>query len=225
MDRHEPTSPAPAFNLQPPRSPLPQANVTDWAQLHEHVHRLGGSLLYSLSALSLICGLAKIIGPVLASEEALSRTLPCIAALNAYELLLLGVLLRIILWHNALRDAVTLVALVAVFLVASGITLATVANDAPATMLGVAILCLLLAAGKIFAMRHWLPLNMGYTILAGWLILLAWTFLAPALMAHAAQVRSAYAFQIWNAGWLVIILGGATLALPLPRWRKSSSPE
>lgn len=49
----------------------------------------GGSILYCLSALSIIYGITQIIGPPLANSDVLRDILPCVFVLNGYELALL----------------------------------------------------------------------------------------------------------------------------------------
>jgi hypothetical protein len=87
----------------------------------------GGSVLYCLSALSIVYGITQMIGPPLAKSGALGDILPCVAVLNVYELALLAVLVLIVVWRNVTDDAISLVILVALFLVASGMTLGVVA--------------------------------------------------------------------------------------------------
>jgi len=64
----------------------------------------GTGLLYALSALSILYGISRIIGPVLATSGRLAETLPCFGALQSYELALFAVLLLIVLWRQATRD-------------------------------------------------------------------------------------------------------------------------
>lgn len=168
----------------------------------------GPSLLYMLSALSILYGMAKLIGPVLARSGMLRETLPCIAALNAYELALLGVLLAIVLLRKASGDAISLTALVALFLGATGIALDTVANDSPIAAGAVALGCFVLALVKLGLLRkHVLPFLTG-GLLYGACMLLAWNFLtAPAMAgllwyghANFPALRTA-----WLWAWLVML--------------------
>ena len=48
----------------------------------------GGSILYCLSALSIIYGMSQILAPNLAKVRALSDILPCVLAINIYEIAL-----------------------------------------------------------------------------------------------------------------------------------------
>ena len=72
----------------------------------------GGSFLYCLSALSIIYGITKIIGPPLAKSNILADIFPCVIVLNVYEIALLAVLVLIVAWKNVTDDAISLVILV-----------------------------------------------------------------------------------------------------------------
>jgi hypothetical protein len=80
----------------------------------------GGSIFYCLSALSIVYGITQIIGPPLAESSNIGDILPCVGVLNVYELALLAVLILVVVWRNVTDDAISLVVLIALFLVASG---------------------------------------------------------------------------------------------------------
>ncbi len=110
------------------------------------IHLTKGSILYCLSALCIIYGIVRIVGPILARSDVLNQTLPCLGVLNLYELALLGAILLLVLWKNVTDDAVFLVVLIALFLIASGITLDTVANNSPPAAAAVGLASVLIAA-------------------------------------------------------------------------------
>ena len=114
----------------------------------------GGSVLYCLSALSIIYGIVQIIGPPLAKSNVFSETLPSVLALNAYELALLGVLVLIVMWKNVTDDAISLVVLIALFLIATGMTLSTVVTSGPQACLYIGLACTILGIGKLYVMRR-----------------------------------------------------------------------
>ena len=68
----------------------------------------GGSVLYGLSALSVVYGITQIVGPPLAKSGALADILPCVAVLNVYELALLAVLGLIVVWRKVTTIPVSL---------------------------------------------------------------------------------------------------------------------
>lgn len=147
-----------------------------------------GTLLYGLSAVSILLGLAMLIGPILGASFDPWKTIPCIGALNGYELALLGVLLLILAWGNAVSDGVTLVVLIGVFLGASGIANTAVANDSPDASAILGVTCLVLAGIKLTALivRVGVPLR-GW-LLAALGLLLACNFLAAPIMAQKLAI-------------------------------------
>ena len=175
----------------------------------------GASILYSLSALSILYGMARLIGPVLAQSGALSETLPCIGALNLYELALLGVLLLVVLWRNVTEDAVSLAILIALFLIASGMALDTVANDDPNVAAAVAVACVGLAGLKVQALVRGVSLPLTGLLLAACGVILAWNVTMAPVMAHMIRHELGGADSLltaWQAGW-VALLGSAALML------------
>jgi len=174
----------------------------------------GASILYSLSALSILYGMAQLIGPVLARSGVLAETVPCIGALNLYELALLGVLLLIVLWRNVTDDAVSLVVLIGLFLIASGIALDTVANDDPNVAAAVAVACMGLAGLKLHALSRGVSLPLTGLLLAACAVVLAWNVLTAPAMAYlvrrgldgAAHLRLA-----WLVGWLAVFAGAGLM--------------
>ena len=101
----------------------------------------GGSILYCLSAASIIYGIGQIIGPSLAKSILLSQTLPCLFAINLYEIALLAVLVIIVRFRNVTDDAVSLLILIALFLVTSGLTLGTLTPGSPQACFYIGIIC------------------------------------------------------------------------------------
>jgi len=219
-DRYAPDAPALATGPrdgeeEPRRSraaappPGPGATCRRFFQLN------GASILYSLSALSILYGMARLIGPVLAQSGALSETLPCIGALNLYELALLGVLLLVVLWRNVTDDAVSLAILIALFLIASGMALDTVANDDPNVAAAVAVACVGLAGLKVQALGRGVSLPLTGLLLAACGVILAWNVTMAPVMAHMIRHelgRAAGLLTAWQVGW-VALLGSAALML------------
>lgn len=172
----------------------------------------GGSILYCLSALSIIYGIAQIIGPLLAESNVLGQTLPCVIVLNVYELALLGVLVLIAAWKNVTDDAVSLIVLIAIFLIATGITLGTVVPSGPVICLYIGIACSLLAVGKILAMRHFINFRVGSFCLVGLTIIFLWNFIASSIMGKyfvAGNWPDESRRNQWLAAWIVILIGAA----------------
>jgi hypothetical protein len=172
----------------------------------------GGSVLYCLSALSIVYGITQIVGPPLAKSGALGDILPCVAVLNAYELALLAVLVLIVVWRNVTDDAISLVILVALFLVASGMTLGVVAPSGLDICLAIGFASVILGLAKLYVLRRYVSLQVGALSVLGLALILAWTFLGPSLMARPLMARTAtdeLRRHQWLLGWLVLLAGAA----------------
>lgn len=173
-----------------------------------------GTLLYGLSAVSILLGLAMLIGPILGASFDPWKTIPCIGALNGYELALLGVLLLILAWGNAVSDGVTLVVLIGVFLGASGIANTAVANDSPGASAILGVACLVLAGMKltVLIVRVGVPLR-GW-LLAALGLLLACNFLAAPIMADqlsGGRLTAAFLIHSWYVEAAAVSFGAALL--------------
>lgn len=174
----------------------------------------GGSVLYCLSAMSIIYGITQIMGPTLLRSGALSETLPCIAALNLYELALLGALAFIVLWHHVTDDAISLVILIPLFMVGSGIALDTVANNGPGLAIAIGFLCAVIGGGKLLVLHQAIRVPLGRLSLTGLTAVLFWNYLAgPTLVRLFTAGSSAVAAKrtLWLVS-LLIVTAGSTLA-------------
>ncbi|NLX07565.1 MAG: hypothetical protein GXY33_20690 [Phycisphaerae bacterium] len=171
----------------------------------------GGSILYCLSAMFLLYGFFALLGPILARSHALAETLPCIGVLNVYELALLGVLLLIVLWKNVTDDAISLVVLIALFLIANGSALDTVATEAPEAVLYLGVGAMVLAVGKLYVLRRFIIPHLSGLYLGGLAIILLWNFLCGPLL---AQVNRGVATSDtvppgpWQAAWMAVLAAG-----------------
>ncbi len=106
------------FNAATMRTTPPGLTFTEFTQFCKKFLSLtGGSILYCLSALSIIYGISQVMGYQLVKSSELSQALPFILTLNIYELALLGVMVTIVLWRNVTDDAISLLILVALFLI------------------------------------------------------------------------------------------------------------
>ena len=164
--------------------------------------------------MSILYGIVKIMTPVLAKSNAFGDVLPCILALNVYELALLGVLVTIVMWKHVTDDAISLVVLIGLFVIASGIVLGTGAYHAPMTCLYIGIVCIVLGMGKLCVMRRFILRQMGKLFMVGMALILLWNFLTPTLMsglfANAPAEGTSYRVY-WLTAWLVLLIGGGLI--------------
>lgn len=171
----------------------------------------GGSIYYCASALMIIFGIAKILGPTLANVEVLSsEAIASIVTLNVYEIALLGVLLLIVIWRNVVDDAISLVVLVAIFISASGVALTSVANIGPGIAKTIGITCAGLGVVQITLLRKGIKIPFRRPSFAGLVLILLWNFL---IGTQLAITKTSFAAQIGRDltcryGWLFLIAGG-----------------
>jgi len=196
------------------------------AAIRRFLSLTGGSILYCLSALSIVYGIPQIIGPPLAKSGALGDILPCVAVLNVYELALLAVLVLIVVWQNVTDDALSLVVLAALFLVASGMTLGVVAPSGLDICLAIGLASVVLGLLKLYVLRRYVSLPIGGLTALGLAVLLLWNFAGPSLMARPLMARTAtdeVRRSQWLFGWLVL-LAGAILVLVQATRRNYDQP-
>lgn len=196
-----------------PRGMLDEAEVR---AIRNFFSTSGGSVFFFLSAVSIFYGLSEIVGPILGTSSALRQTLPAIGTIGVYEISLFAVMLALVLRWRITHDAVSLLVLVAIFLITLGMLVSTVANDAPATVIGVGAAVVALAWTELIATRRWVrvPL-MGFT-LAGLAVLLAWNGLASAFLAQyigadTNDVRSVR--DVWAPAAAIPVAGALLLYL------------
>lgn len=200
-----------ALNAPPPL-PQPQQQATSWIKTFFSFS--GGSIFYCLSALSILFGIVQIIGPVLSQSHVYAERLSCIGILNLYECALLGIMLIIVLWRRVTDDAVSLMVLIALFLIANGIALDQVVVDNIPIACIIGCVCFALSMIKLWIMRRHLSLRLDRMLLAGILLLLAWNFLMSptiALMKSLGCNNESSLRTIWQTGWTVMLTGGILL--------------
>ncbi|MEN8128467.1 MAG: hypothetical protein ABFR90_11800 [Planctomycetota bacterium] len=184
------------------------------AAIRSFLSLTGGSILYCLSAASIVYGIGQIIGPALAKSILLSQTLPCLLAINLYELALLAVLVIIVRFRNVTDDAVSLLILIALFLITSGLTLGTLTPGNPQACFYIGLACIGLALGKLYTLRRLINFPIGTISLAGFGLIFSWNFLAAPLMGKPL-VTGDWPEEMrrgqWLLWWLVLLLGAGMI--------------
>jgi len=134
--------------------------------------------------------------------------------LNVYELALLAVLVLIVVWRHVTDDAISLVILVALFLVASGMTLGVVAPSGLNICLTIGLGSAILGLGKLYVLRRYVSLRIGTMSALGLALILMWNFLGSSLMARPLMARTAtdeLRRGQWLVSWLTIMVGAALI--------------
>lgn len=178
--------------------------------LEDYLKQAGASILYCLSAMFILIGVWKLIGPVMAQSEQIRELLKCVSVLNVYELALLGVLVLVTKWRNVTDDAVSLTVLIGLFLVASGVAIDTIAVTGPIVAAVFGSVCFVLGIAKLAVMRKYVGIRLYGTLFAGLAVLLLWNFLISPIMAAVQEYKTADAEllrQVWQAGWILMLAG------------------
>jgi hypothetical protein len=188
----------------------------------------GGSVFYCLSAASIIYGIGQIISPTLGKSILLSQTLPCLLAINLYELALLGVLVVIVRFRNVTDDAISLLVLIALFLVTSGLTLGTLTPGDPQKCFYIGLVCAVLGLVKLSILKYSIHFPIRALSLVGLTFILLWIFLAAPLMGKPFATGD-WPEELrrgdWLLWWFVLLAGGSFVLLeailyrPVPAWQ------
>lgn len=175
----------------------------------------GGNILYCLSALSVLYGIAEILGPQLLKSTESNSGFLCVGALNAYELAVLGILVFIVVVHRVMDDAVTLVLLIPPFLVGSALALVTTAYNGPGLALSIGIACALLGVGKMEALRHWVGLRVNRIAFCGLIAVVLWNFLTGVVLVKTSLADNPPNLETrgWWLGCLLFLLLSGLLVL------------
>jgi hypothetical protein len=213
----------PTSLLERPIDLGPLDKPVDLGAWREFFSLTGGSILYCISAMCVIYGVSAVLGSVFARSYVLGETLPCIVALNVYEIALLTVLVVIVVWQNVTDDAISLVVLAAIFLVVTGIALTTTAGSRPPMVLLIGGCCFAVAMAKVFVLRRFVGMNISPILWAGLAVVLGWNFLVGARLAEAATTKDVTRDQ-WLVSFLVL-LAGAVLVLLDTALRRREPPD
>ena len=207
----------PVFNLETWENVIEELESPPQFDLHpikSFLSLTGGSILYCLSAASIIYGIGQIIGPTLAKSILLTQTLPCLFAINLYELALLAVLVVIVRFRNVTDDAVSLLVLIALFLITSGLVLGTLTPGNPQACFVIGLVCIGLAMGKLQVLRRWIRFPVGKVSLIGFGFIFVWNFLAAPLMGKPL-VTGDWPEDMrrgqWMLWWLVLLIGAVLI--------------
>lgn len=178
----------------------------------------GGSILYCLSALAIICGIAELIGPALTDGKNLIEALKCVITLNVYELALFAVLMTIVIWAKVNDDSISVLILIGLFMIGTGVALGTVGYHNPNICAFIGIAMVLVALAKIIAMRKYISFKLSRITLLGLTIILLWNFIISAIISRAwltgTMEPEAVRYQ-WQLGWMAVLAGVITIVVDI----------
>ena len=208
-------------------------NVLPVEDSQSPVHKglLTGSLFYLLSAACILIGLTKILVPIFDAEGQVQEKLWSVGAINLYEVGLLAVLL-VVMWRKVYDDAISLAMLVAVFLVASTVTLNVVAAQLPWIVLGLGVAGLGLCIGKLTLICRCVTGRLPMMSLLAVLILMVCNLAMPGIMGYiqSHQGTNSQLHELWFMGWGWTMVGVLLLTIAMmtglvePYWGEVSRP-
>lgn len=171
----------------------------------------GGSMFYCISAVLVAYGIVKVMGPVLAGSTSFSKALPPIITLHIYEIALLGVLLLIVS-RRVVDDAISLVIIMALFLVGTSAAQGTVADRNISASLAIGLIGVLASLVKLILMRRFARIRFAAATIAGLVILMACNYIGPVLLARCISADPSdepARREMWMLVWLGLLVAGA----------------
>ena len=187
----------------------------------------GGSVFYCLSAVFIAYGIVNVMGPILSDSDTLKDALPCIFTLHIYEIALLGVLILIVS-KKVVDDAISVVILMALFLVGTSIALGSVADRNTTTSIFVGLVGIALALGKFYSMKRFTHIPFRVLSRLGLGILITCNYLGPILLARSIAIdpsQESARRGIWLLLFLTMIIGAGFVIIEATRKQHSQTPQ
>ncbi|MHC4112021.1 MAG: hypothetical protein ACYSUY_13185 [Planctomycetota bacterium] len=219
--------PKPEAQEPRPTKPALSSDVLDLNTWKRFSQLTGGSILYCLSAVLIIYGVVKLMGPVLSGEGVLKDALPCILTLHVYELALLGVLVLIVS-RKVVDDAISIVILMALFLVGTSMALGSVTDKGLAACLYIGIVSIVVAFGKFHVVRRYVRIPFRVMSLIGLGGLIAINYLGPVLMARSVAIDPAQEparRDLWLFLWLSLLIAAGFVLIEALREKNSQQKQ
>ena len=189
-----------------------------------NLFRIGGSLFYSLSALSIIWGLSEVVGPIFSTNRLWEKVV-CIGVLNLYELALLGMLLLLTVWKKVQDDAVVLVVISALFYVSGGVIIDIIANDSISFSGVIGTAALIFALFRLFVLKSSVKMKISFAVFLGLAMICAWNYLIATFMSKVHQYLSVKPEIAWRYGWAVMLAGIVMVLINIIRTPSESEIE
>ncbi|MBN1765601.1 MAG: hypothetical protein JW860_10115 [Sedimentisphaerales bacterium] len=188
----------------------PAVDILDGPMWKKFFKLTGGSVFYCLSALFVAYGIIQVISPILSDKQGtLFDARWCIITLHGYELALLGVLILIVS-RKVIDDAISLVILIALFLIGTSMALGSVVDKDVTAGFYVGLGAMPLAMLKLYALRRWVRIPLRFWSELGLVILVLCNYLGPVLLAHKLSVdpgHEAARRVYWLGVYLTMLIG------------------
>ncbi|MBN2378172.1 MAG: hypothetical protein JXD22_17370 [Sedimentisphaerales bacterium] len=219
-----PVPPVPPVQSAPPASTKQNFyNVQiDIKALKSFFNMAGGSIFYCISSVLVTYGIVKLMGPILSGGQSLKGALPCILTLHGYELALLAVLL-IIVSRKVVDDAVSLVILIALFLIGTSIALGSIADMDPTGSFYLALAGSALALGKLISLKLLARIPFRALSLLAAFLLVTCNYLGPVILAKSLSIDPSQELtrrNLWLKIWLILFVAVAFILIESYRNKK-----
>ncbi len=175
----------------------------------------GGSLFYCLSAVFITYGIVNMLGPILSSGQTLREALPCLLTLHGYEIALLAVLILIV-GKKVVDDAISLMVLIALYLIGTSIAVGSIAEKNMANALTAGIAGVALGLIKLGVLKRWVRVPFNAAMLTGLGLIVVINYLGPVWLTDSLASNAAKEMQrrgIWMALWYGLLAGGGLMLL------------
>ncbi|MFH1369924.1 MAG: hypothetical protein ABII09_01350 [Planctomycetota bacterium] len=169
----------------------------------------GGSFLYCLSAAFVAYGIVNLMGPILSKGEAFKESLPCIFTLHFYELALLAVLILIVT-RKVVDDAISVLVIIALFLVGTSIALGSVADTGITGGFWLGLAGIAIAFSKFCVMRRFAGIKLRILSILGLGLVMVCNYLGPVSLARSIALEPSQVSarrEFWWIIWLVMLTG------------------
>lgn len=153
------------------------------------------NVLFGVSVLCILYGIALLIGPILGSGRAIGDFLMAYGALTAYECVLFGAVLVLFCWKAIIDDTVSLVALSPVLISACAVALVTLSVTNVTVTLLLGGMMVVLFGSQVAALWRWVHVRQWGWMLPSVGILLAGMFLFPSLVAEGLKADRGLAWM------------------------------
>ncbi|MBN2211785.1 MAG: hypothetical protein JW709_10365 [Sedimentisphaerales bacterium] len=187
----------------------------DLRDLGRFLRTKGANILYCLSALSVAYGIVKVMGPILVAGDTLREGLACFFTLHGYEVALLLALI-VIVRRKATDDAVSLLLIIALYLVGTAIAQGALADTDVRGSVYLGLLGIVLGAVKLGLLRKVVRIPLGAWSLAGLMVMVAVNYLEPAALGRfltTAPSQEATRRTLWLWMWLALLAGAGLTVL------------
>ena len=221
------SEPSLGFQRPKPIKPISSGDILDIDTWKRFFRLTGGSVFYCLSAIFVAYGIVKVMGPILSGSNTLKDALPCIFTIHIYEIALLGVLILIVS-KKVVDDAISVVILMALFLVGTSIALGSVADKGITPSLIVGLVSVAVAFGKFYSMKRFARIQFGVLSVLGLGLLMTCNYFGPILMARSILIDPSQELArrgLWMFLWVTMLVAASIVLIEAMRGKYQQAEQ